>query len=140
MNDTVTQEGFYVDDSYEPMDHNKTNAFTIISMEASFSTSDNTSRPVDTKYLENRIRFYENFKYWNYETNAMSVNNYDNASFVDIVKMGLDAVPFIADILEKGPHPIVHALDLIMPDVFEYKGYVSLEENCRQWLQLLRMI
>lgn len=140
MDNSVIQEGFFVDESFKPSDNNKTKVFTFISMEASFSTSDNNTSVVDTKYLENKIRFDENFKYWNYETNSMSINNYDNACFDDIVDMGLDAVPFIKDILERGPHPIVHALDLIMPDVFEYKGYVSLEENCRQWLQLLRMI
>lgn len=139
MDESIIQDGFFANEQYSPSNIDKIESFTILSIEASF-TSYRKAISLDTKYIEDKLRFDENFKYWNFETNAMSINNYNNASFNDIVEMGLDAVPFIKEILEKGPHPIVHALDLIMPDVFEYKGYISLEENCKQWLQLLRMI
>lgn len=116
-------------------------SFSFYSMEVSYSNEKKKRvKSIQTEPFENRLKFEQNFKYWNFETNALSANNFDNASFEEIVNMGLDAVPFIKEVIEKGPHPIVHALDLIMPDVFEYRGYISLEENCKQWLQLLRMI
>lgn len=139
--DTIVQtsDSTAVFDSLE--DRKDAGAFSIYSLEASYDNEDKGRvKSFQTQVVENRLLFEQNFKYWNFETNALSANNFDNSSFDAIVKMGLDAVPFIKEILDKGPHPIVHALDLIMPDVFEYRGYISLEENCKQWLQLLQMI
>ena len=86
------------------------------------------------------MTFNTNFKYWREETRLRSVNNFDNANFDSIVEMGVEAVPYIREVLEKGPSPIVHALDLIFPGVVKYNGYTTIEEACNIWLPLIRMI
>lgn len=93
---------------------------------------------IDTRQLDNRTQFVQNFKYWNDQTEFMSVNNYDNTYFDRIVEMGTDAVPYIIEELEKGPTPLVHALDLIFPGTVEYDGFVTLKDACKTWLSILK--
>ena len=93
---------------------------------------------VDTRAFDNRVCFVQNLKYWNAEVSVLSVNNYCNSYFERIVEMGTDAVPFIMEEMEKGPTPLVHALDLIFPGVMEYEGYVSMKEACDKWISILK--
>lgn len=95
------------------------------------------AQKIDTTETNNRTNFNQNLRYWNQETGFMSVNNFDNAYFQEIVNMGTDAVPFIIEELKKGPTQLVHALDLIFPGAIEYQGSVTLEEACEAWLEAL---
>lgn len=93
---------------------------------------------LDTKETDNNAIFSQNYKYWNQETGLLSTNNLDNSYFQSIVNMGIDAVPFILEELEKGPSPLVHALDQIFPGVMMYEGFVSLKEACDRWMTILK--
>jgi hypothetical protein len=100
--------------------------------------SDKETKPIDMNEANNKAIFTQNCKYWNQETNFLSVNNFDNSYFKGIVEMGEDAVPFILEELEKGPTPLVHALDLIFPGVVTYDGFVNLKEVCDKWVSILK--
>jgi hypothetical protein len=82
--------------------------------------------------------FTQKCKYWNQETKFLSMNKFDSSYFQEIVKMGEVAVPFILEELEKGPTPLVHALDLIFPGVVTYDGFVNLKDACDKWISILR--
>lgn len=101
-------------------------------------TKDGDSLPISTKEIDNAAVFSQNFKYWNKETEYLSTNNLDNSYFKEIVNMGIDAVPYIVEELKKGPTQLVHALDLIFPDVVKYEGFVSLKDACDKWLSILQ--
>lgn len=81
-----------------------------------------------------------NYGYWNSMSNFKSSNNYDDENFRQIVKMGEAAIPGILEIIQDHPDPIVHALDLILPDQVEYFGLVSLEDVCKSWILTLYAI
>lgn len=108
--------------------------------DSSFSVvrGDGQSQRIDSECGDKAATFLQNLKYWNKETGLMSTNNFNNSYFKEIVSMGTDAVPFIVKELEKEPSPLVHALDIIFPDVVEYDGYVSLQEACDTWLSILK--
>ena len=89
-----------------------------------------------TKSPEKDI-FEENFNKWEDETKFQSTNIYENSHFKNIVKMGESATPFIKEKISKAPSPIVHALDLIYPNVINYEGFVSLKEACDTWNKVL---
>lgn len=95
---------------------------------------------IDMHETDRNAIFVQNFKYWNQETAFLSTNNVDNSYFQSIVNMGVDAVPFILDELKKGPTPLVHALDKIFPGVMKYEGYVSLNDACQRWIEILKQI
>lgn len=101
-------------------------------------TSKGVPLSINTKEIDNAAIFVQNYKYWNQDTGFLSTNNFDNSYFLEIVNMGVDAVPFIVDELKKGPTPLVHALDKIFPDVVKYEGFVSLKEACDKWLSILQ--
>ena len=82
-------------------------------------------------------KFQTNLKGWNRETAFLSVGNFDNRYFDEIVKMKEDAVPFIYEELKKGPTLLVHALDKIYPNTVKCKGYVPLSTICNVWLNIL---
>lgn len=81
----------------------------------------------------NRQLVMANYNYWNKASNLLSVDNFDDDNFKQIVSMGEDAVPGILEIISKKPDPIVHALDLIYPGYMKYEGHVSLADLCRLW-------
>ncbi len=81
--------------------------------------------------------FEENFKKWEDETKFQSTNIYENSHFKNIVKLGNSAIPFIKEKISEKPSPIVHALDLIYPNVINYEGFVSLKEACETWIKIL---
>lgn len=109
---------------------------------SSISLVDNNgnAQNLDMHETDQSAIFAQNFKYWNQETAFLSTNNVDNSYFQSIVNMGGDAVPFILDELKKGPTPLVHALDKIFPGVMKYEGYVSLNDACQKWIELLKQI
>ena len=81
--------------------------------------------------------FQANLSNWNHETAFMSVGNFDNKYFDEIVKMREDAVPYIYEELKKGPTLLVHALDRIYPGTVKCDGYVPLATICNIWLNIL---
>lgn len=132
----------YVEQSLQPSDtapNEDSHGFSFLSVSATMSKNGKT-RELNVKQEVGQMTFDTNFKYWREETRLRSVNNFDNANFDSIVEMGVEAVPYIRDVLEKGPSPIVHALDLIFPGVVKYNGYTTIEEACNIWLPLIRMI
>lgn len=111
--------------------------FLFTSSVSSVSKNGETTR-IDLDSIDKSATFFHNFKYWNLETGVMSTNNLNNSYFKQIVDMGVDAVPFIVEELKKGPTPLVHALDMIFPDVIKYDGFVSLKDACDKWLSILQ--
>lgn len=110
----------------------------LFSSSVSAINEDGDSTKIDLDGIDKSATFLQNFKYWNQETGFLSTNNLDNAYFKQIVDMGIDAVPFILQELKKGPTPLVHALDMIFPNVVEYEGFVSLKDACDKWLSILQ--
>ena len=51
--------------------------------------------------------------------------------------MGDKCIPWIHEIIDNHPDPIVHALDVMFPGVMRYEGYVPLNEVCEVWSELL---
>lgn len=132
----------YIEQSLQPFDtapNEDSRGFSFLSVSATMSKDGNT-RELNVGREVRQMTFDTNFKYWREETRLRSVNNFDNANFDSIVEMGAEAVPYIREVLEKGPSPIVHALDLIFPGVVKYNGYTTIEEACNIWLPLIRMI
>lgn len=82
-------------------------------------------------------QFQANLDGWNRETAFLSLGNFNNKYFDEIVKMQEDAVPFIYEELKKGPTLLVHALDKIYPDTVKCDGYVPLTTICNVWLNIL---
>ncbi|MCQ2351182.1 MAG: hypothetical protein MJ003_04320 [Paludibacteraceae bacterium] len=74
---------------------------------------------------------------WNRETAYLSVGNFNNKYFNEIVNMKEDAVPFIYEELKKGPTLLVYALDKIYPGEVKCEGYVPLQTICNVWLNIL---
>lgn len=111
--------------------------FLFTSSVSSVSKNGETTK-IDLDSIDKSATFFQNFKYWSQETGVMSTNNLDNSYFKQIVDMGVDAVPFIVEELKKGPTPLVHALDMIFPDVIKYDGFVSLKDACDKWLSILQ--
>ncbi len=120
----------------------KANGEPAFTFSSSISLVDNNgnAKNIDMRKTDQNAIFVQNFKYWNKETVFLSTNNVDNSYFQSIVNMGVDAVPFILDELKKGPTPLVHALDKIFPGVMKYEGYVSLNDACQRWIQILEQI
>lgn len=93
------------------------------------------SKKISVSEREKNISIVKtNYRYWNSMSNFKSSNNYDDDNFRQIVQMGEDAIPGIFEIIKDHPDPIVHALDLILPNHVEYEGLVSLEDVCRIWI------
>lgn len=114
-------------------------AFTF-SSSISLVDNDGNAQKIDMHKTEQNAIFAQNFKYWNQETALLSTNNVDNPYFQGIVNMGVDAVPFILDELKKGPTTLVYALDKIFPGVMKYEGFVSLNDACKKWIEILKQV
>ena len=110
----------------------------LFSSSVSATTKDGNSERINLDEIDKSATFLQNFRYWNQETGFLSTNNLDNAYFKQIVDMGVDAVPFIIEELKKGPTPLVHALDMIFPNIIKYEGFVSLKDACDKWLSILQ--
>jgi len=88
--------------------------------------------------MNNREYFYAEYEAWKNETWLLSTGMHNNEHFDNIVKMGVDAVPYLIEVLKEGPNHIVHACDLIFPDEVTYEGYIPLDFGCEVWLQILK--
>ena len=119
-------------------EHKGSPAVFLFSSSMSAVMNDGISKKIDSNEIDKAATFFQNFKYWNQETGFLSTNNFDNSYFMEIVNMGVEAVPFIVEELKKGPTPLVHALDKIFPDVIKYDGFVSLKDACNKWLSILQ--
>ena len=86
---------------------------------------------------ESGARFEEKLSAWNRETAYLSVGNFNNPNFDDIINMKEEAVPYIYEELKKGPTLLVHALDKIYPGKVTFEGYVPLSTICNVWLNIL---
>ena len=99
------------------------------------------------QYLDNsvkdvvhgRLKYEEELAIWENETCFAADQGFGNEHFQNIVKMGEVCVPWIHETIDVHPHPIVHALDLIFPDVMKYEGNVSLADVCEAWSYLLQL-
>lgn len=90
------------------------------------------------KNIELKTQFEVNLNIWNNRTFLMANNDFSDENFKAIVDMGEQAVPYIKEELVKGPTPLVHALDLIYPNMVEYEGYIPLPALCKLWLLILK--
>ena len=90
------------------------------------------------KNIELKTQFEVNFNIWNNRTYLMANNDFSDENFKAIVDMGEQAVPYIKEEIAKGPTPLVHALDLIFPNMVEYEGYIPLPALCNLWLLILK--
>ncbi len=140
MNDVDYIEKISEEPAVSLADRELKGSLAVFSFSSSVSavTKDGKSKKIDSDGIDKSAVFFQNFKYWNQETGLLSTNNLDNSYFKEIVNMGVEAVPFIIKELEKGPTLLVHALDMIFPDVVKYEGYVSLKDACDKWLSILK--
>lgn len=109
-----------------------------VALEISVMQGDNDICIVDTRKSQQESEFLSNLSAWNSATGLRSVDNYSSGYFDAIVKMKEDAVPFIFRELQKGPTPLVHALDYIYEGEVEYEGYLPLDFVCSIWLEILK--
>lgn len=119
-------------------EHKGSPAVFLFSSSVSTVAKDGSSQKINSHGIDNAATFFQNLKYWNKETCFVSTNNFDNSYFLEIVNMGVEAVPYIIEELKKGPTPLVHALDKIFPNVVKYEGFVSLKDACDKWLSILQ--
>lgn len=84
-----------------------------------------------------RDQYDKELKAWENDTELSATMDFDNPHFKAIVAMGDKCIPWIHDTINKCPHPVVNALDRIMPGVCQYIGLVSLQEVCDAWKFLL---
>ena len=86
-----------------------------------------------------RDQYDKELKAWEKDTELSATMDFDNPHFKAIVAMGDKCIPWIHDTINKCPHPVVNALDQIMPGVCQYLGFVSLKEVCDAWKFLLSL-
>lgn len=109
-----------------------------VKISATYSGNNDDVFVVDTKKAQLESEFTSNYSYWNKESTTKSVDNFVSDYFDAIVKMKEDAVPYIYRELQKGPTPLVHALDKIYEGEVEYDGYLPLDFVCNVWLEILK--
>lgn len=90
-----------------------------------------------SRYME-RLTFDRYLSLWENETAVLSAGQFDNANYKAIVRMGEEAVPYIADVISREPSPIVYALAEICGDKIPYRPFMSLKRLCRLWLKTLK--
>lgn len=135
MNNNVE---FRVFDSKEEVVHEFPQSQGInIEISATQSALEIDSVNIDTQVSDLLSTFQSNYDCWNAEVNILSTNNFENINFKKIVDMGDSIIPYIYKIIKERPHPIVYALELIMPDIVHRDGYVPLNEVCNTWLSIL---
>lgn len=109
-----------------------------VKVSATLSSENDNVFIVDTKKTQVESEFISNYSYWNKESTIKSVDNFVSGYFDAIVNMKEDAVPYIYRELQKGPTPLVHALDIIYEGEVEYDGYLPLDFVCNVWLEILK--
>lgn len=93
---------------------------------------------LDMTASNTKSTFMSNYESWTAANAMSSASNLDNAYFNEIVKMGIDAVPYIYKELLKGPTDLVYALDAIFDYPIKYEGFVSLKKSREIWLSILQ--
>lgn len=121
------------------LDFEQSRSFSFLSASVSFESKDQTKQLFSGREIE-KVTAETNIRYWRNNTHLHSVGNFDDDNFKEIIAMGDAAIPFILREMEKGPTPLVRALDILYPDVMTYNGLTTIEEACNLWLPLLRMI
>lgn len=94
---------------------------------------------IATEYNNGRGKFQDELYLWECETAFSATKDFENAHFKAIVDMGDKCIPWIHEIIDKHPDPIVHALDVMFPGVMTYEGCVPLNEVCEAWSALLKL-
>jgi hypothetical protein len=114
--------------------------FSRVSVKIGLTTSLGSDEvtTLDTRRNQEECEFVSNLAGWQRDSSFMSVNNFESSYFDAIVEMKEDAVPFIFRELQKGPTPLVHALDRIYEGEMEYMGYLPLDFVCKVWLEILK--
>lgn len=110
--------------------------FSFLSFTATLADENHTVA-LNTEKEKRRMEFETNYSIWNNQTCFLANNNYDNDYFKEIVNMGEEVVPLILKELQKGPTPLVHALNLIYPNMVKYEGYLPLDAICLIWETIL---
>ena len=87
-----------------------------------------------------RDQYDKELKAWETETSISAVTDYENPHFKAIVAMGDKCIPWIHETIKASPHPVVHALDLLMPKLVMYTKPTSLADTCEAWDMLLKMV
>lgn len=91
--------------------------------------------------MDKREQFYLYYNNWREETIFLSYGNTDNKWFDKIREMGVDAVPYIYEILSKEEASfLVIILDELFPNTLTCEGYVPLKDICHAWKCLLQAI
>lgn len=114
------------------------NTRVVLGLRMSATTENDSYNKVDIIKNSKECEFKLKYEYWKEQTFAMSVNNYENEYFKEIVLQGEDYLPFIYKDLEDGCTLLIHALELILKDNIPYKGYVSLKLARKLWLKTLK--
>lgn len=86
------------------------------------------------RYLENE------YEHWKKETIFLSVGVTNNIHFKNICDVGLLAIPFIYKKLEEEPSHLVHAYDVILPDLMKVDGYVGVGDYINMWQVVIKII
>jgi hypothetical protein len=92
-----------------------------------------------TEYNNGRGKFQDELYLWKCDTAFSATQDFENVHFKAIVDMGDKCIPWIHEIIDNHPEPLVHALDVICPGVMRYDGYVPLNEVCEAWSALLEI-
>ena len=92
-----------------------------------------------TEYNNGRGKFQDELFRWECDNAFSGTQDFENAHLKAIVDMGDKCIPWIHEIIDNHPDPLVHALDVMCPDLMRYEGFVPLNEVCEAWSALLRI-
>lgn len=92
-----------------------------------------------TEYNNGRGKFQDELYHWECDTAFSGDQDFENAHFKAIVDIGDKCIPWIHEIIDNHPDPLVHALDVMFPGVMKYEGCVPLNEVCEAWSSLLKL-
>jgi len=92
-----------------------------------------------TEYKNGRGKFQDELYRWECDTALSGDQYFENAHFKAIVDMGDKCIPWIHEIIDNHPDPIVHALDVMFPCIMKYEDCVPLNEVCEAWSALLQL-
>jgi hypothetical protein len=92
-----------------------------------------------TEYNNGRGKFQDELYLWKCDTAFSATQDFENVHFKAIVDMGDKCIPWIHEIIDIHPDPIVHALDVMFPGLMTYEGCVPLNEVCEAWSALLKL-
>ncbi|MBR5018098.1 MAG: hypothetical protein IKX53_00495 [Bacteroidales bacterium] len=90
--------------------------------------------------LLSRARFNALYESWRERTLFMSSASdiISDPSFQEIVEMGMAAVPYIIDVIDKDPSTLVWALNKIFGGKISNRQDVTVKEACRLWVKKIK--